>query len=160
MPEVDLWELPSHVGCDVGTSEWFQITQRDVKAFADLTYDHEWIHVDVDRANREFGGTIAHGYHTLSLIIGLAPGDMRITGVRNGLNYGINKLRFLSMVRVGKRIRQHRKLIGAEPKAGGMLATYLCTMEIEGEERPAMTAEVLLLLFGEDQTGRTSTTTA
>lgn len=148
MRQVHFSELPSLVGQDVGHSDWFHITQQETNDFADVTRDHEWIHVDVERANREFGGPIAHGYHVLCLLPHFMEQILKIDGVRNGLNYGLNNLRFTNMVRVGKRIRMRIKLVGCEPKAGGLQVKYENTVEIEGEDRPACVAETLGIVYG------------
>jgi acyl dehydratase len=148
MEAVELKDLAGLVGTEVGVSDWLEISQDRVNQFADATGDHQWIHVDVERATREIGGPIAHGYLTLSLIPFLSAGMMPVKGVTRGLNYGSDKVRFVSMVRVGKRVRLRQQLIGAEPKAGGMQIKNLCTIEIEGEERPACVAETLTVLYG------------
>ena len=147
MDAVTFEDLPALVGTEVGVSDWLQITQDRVNLFADATGDHQWIHVDVERATREIGGPIAHGYLTLSLIPHLSAGMLPVKGVTRGINYGSDKVRFTSMVRVGKRVRLRQKLIGAEPKAGGMQIKNLCTIEIEGEERPACVAETMSVLY-------------
>ena len=144
---VELNDLGKLVGQETGVSDWLQITQERVNAFADATGDHQWIHVDVERATREIGGPIAHGFLTLSLIPHLSAGMLPVRGVSRGINYGSDKVRFTSMVRVGKRIRLRQKLLAAEPKSGGMQLKNLCTIEIEGEERPACVAETITLLF-------------
>ncbi len=148
MEAVELKDLAGLVGQEVGVSDWLEITQGRVNQFADATGDHQWIHVDVERATREIGGPIAHGYLTLSLIPFLSAGMMPVKGVTRGINYGSDKVRFVSMVRVGKRVRLRQQLIGAEPKAGGMQIKNLCTIEIEGEDRPACVAETLTVLYG------------
>ena len=148
MQAVDLNDIPSLVGQETGVSDWLQITQERVNEFAQATGDHQWIHVDVERANREIGGPIAHGYLTLSLIPFLSTGLMPVTGVTRGINYGSDKVRFTNMVRVGKRVRLRQTLIGAEPKSGGLQLKSLCTIEIEGEERPACVAETISVLYG------------
>jgi acyl dehydratase len=148
MEAVELKDLAGLVGTEVGVSDWLQISQERVNQFADATGDHQWIHVDVERATREIGGPIAHGYLTLSLIPFLSAGMMPVKGVTRGINYGSDKVRFVSMVRVGKRVRLRQQLIGAEPKAGGMQIKNLCTIEIEGEEKPACVAETLTVLYG------------
>ncbi|MGE0830189.1 MAG: MaoC family dehydratase [Hyphomonadaceae bacterium] len=150
MRQVHFSELPSLVGQDVGHSDWFHITQQETNDFADVTRDHEWIHVDVERANREFGGPIAHGYHVLCLLPHFMEQILKIDGVRNGLNYGLNNLRFTNMVRVGKRVRAHQKIISIEPRAdGGVMMKSAYTIEIEGEARPACVTEALFILYGE-----------
>ena len=141
-------DVADHVGEEMGVSDWVEITQERVNQFAEATGDHQWIHVDVERATREIGGPIAHGYLTLSLIPFLAAGLMRVEGVTRGINYGSNKVRFTNMVRVGKRVRMRQKLLAAEPKSGGLQLTNECTIEIEGEERPACVAETLSVIYG------------
>ena len=148
MDAVELKDLASIVGQEVGVSDWVQITQERVNMFAEATGDHQWIHVDVERANREIGGPIAHGYLTLSLIPFLSAGMLNVTGVTRGINYGSDKVRFTNMVRVGKRVRMRQKLIGVEAKAGGVQIKNLCTIEIEGEDRPACVAETISVLYG------------
>ena len=141
-------ELKGLTGQDLGHSEWLEITQERVNTFADATGDHQWIHVDVERATREIGGPIAHGYLTLSLIPFLGQGMLPVKGVTRGINYGSDKVRFVNMVRVGKRVRMRQKLIGAEPKAGGMQLKNECTIEIEGEPKPACVAETISIVYG------------
>ena len=148
MNPVEFKDLQGLVGQEVGVSDWLLIDQERVNKFADATGDHQWIHVDVERAKREIGGPIAHGYLTLSLIPHLSAGMLPVKGVTRGINYGSDKVRFTNMVRVGKRVRLRQKLIGAEPKAGGMQIKNQCTIEIEGEERPACVAETISILYG------------
>ena len=126
-------DLKNHVGEEFGVSEWVTVDQAMIDKFAEATGDHQWIHVDVERATKEIGGPIAHGYLTLSLIPFLGAGMLPVKGVTRGINYGSDKVRFINMVRVGKRVRMRQKLIGAEPKAGGMQIKNECTIEIEGE---------------------------
>jgi acyl dehydratase len=104
--------------------------------------------VDVERANREIGGPIAHGYLTLSLIPFLSAGMLPVKGVTRGINYGSDKVRFTNMVRIGKRVRLRQKLVGVEPKAGGLQLKNECTIEIEGEARPACVAETMSVIYG------------
>jgi acyl dehydratase len=142
-------EIESAVGEEIGTTEWVEITQDRVDRFADVTDDHQWIHVDRERAAEgPFGGTIAHGYLTLSLIPMLGADILRVTGVTRGINYGCDKVRFTGMVRVGKRVRMRQKLVSVEPKAGGLQMKNECTIEIEGEERPACVAETISIIYG------------
>ncbi|MFI4933237.1 MAG: MaoC family dehydratase [Caulobacterales bacterium] len=148
MEAVEIRDLPGLVGKEVGVSDWLEITQERVNLFADATGDHQWIHVDVERATREIGGPIAHGYLTLSLIPFLSAGMMPVKGVTRGINYGSDKVRFTSMVRVGKRVRLRQTLIGVEPKSGGTQIKNQCTIEIEGEERPACVAETISVIYG------------
>jgi acyl dehydratase len=148
MEAVEFKDLPDLVGKETGVSDWVQISQERVNQFAEATGDHQWIHVDVERATREIGGPIVHGYLTLSLIPFLSAGLMPVKGVARGINYGSDKVRFTSMVRVGKRVRLRQKLISVEPKGGGMQIKNECTIEIEGEERPACVAETITVLYG------------
>ena len=143
-------DMHKHVGQKLGTSDWVTVSQDMINKFADATGDHQWIHVDVERAKKGMpnGITIAHGYLTLSLLPMLSDQCYRITKRSRGINYGSNKVRFTNMVRVGKRVRMRQKLIGAEPKAGGMQIKNECTIEIEGEERPACVAETISVLYG------------
>jgi acyl dehydratase len=134
---------------ELGTSDWVEITQDQVNQFADATGDHQWIHVDPERAKQgPFGRTIAHGYLTLSLLPQLMPQVMRIEDAVMGVNYGLEKIRFTNPVPVGSRVRLHAKLLGSDAKGGGRLNRIGVQMEIEGEEKPAMVGEVLYLAFG------------
>jgi len=148
MDPVEMSDLPKLVGQEVGVSDWLQIDQDRVNKFADATGDHQWIHVDVERATREIGGPIAHGYLTLSLIPYLSAGMLPVKGVTRGINYGSDKVRFTNMVRVGKRVRLRQKLINVEPKSGGLQLKNECTIEIEGEARPACVAETMTIIYG------------
>ena len=143
--------IQQSVGKELGVSNWLTIDQERINQFADCTGDHQWIHVDVERAQREspFGTTIAHGYLTLSL---LASSKMKVdvafTGISRALNYGLDRVRFMSPVKVGSRIRKRIELLSAEPQKNGcVLLKYRNTIEIEGESKPAMVAETLVLLF-------------
>jgi acyl dehydratase len=148
MREVAYSDLQGLIGQEIGVSDWILIDQNRVNTFADATGDHQWIHIDVERATREMGGPIAHGYLTLSLIPFLGAGIMRVTGVTRGINYGSEKVRFTNMVRVGKRVRMRQKLLSCQPKAGGLQMINECTIEIEGEDRPACIAETISILYG------------
>lgn len=149
MKTVAFDDLASLAGQEIGVSEWVQIDQDRINKFADATGDHQWIHVDVERAKKEMPGgkTIAHGYLTLSLIPMLGAQIMRITGVGRGINYGSNKLRFTNTVPVGSKVRARQKLIGIEPRAGGLQMTNEMTIEIEGQDRPACVAETISLVY-------------
>ncbi len=149
MKTVSFNEVASLVGQEIGVSDWVEITQERVNQFAEATGDHQWIHVDVERATREIGGPIAHGYLTLSLIPFLGADLMKVTGVTRGINYGTEKVRFTNMVRVGKKVRMRQKLVAVEPKAGGLQMKNECTIEIEGEERPACVAETISIIYGQ-----------
>jgi acyl dehydratase len=141
--------LPSLAGREIGVSDWVEITQDRINKFADATGDHQWIHVDVERAKKEMPGgkTIAHGYLTLSLIPWLSGGMLRVDGVTRGINYGSNKVRFTNMVPVGSRVRARQKLVSAEPRSGGMQLTNEITIEIDGAQRPACIAETISLIY-------------
>ena len=142
-------DLAACIGQELGASEWLVVDQVRIDAFAEATGDHNWFHVDPERAAREMPGgrTIAHGLLTLSLCAGLGNQITRIASRKRALNYGCNKVRFLAPVPSGSRLRLHQKLLAAEPVAGGTRFTFESRMEIEGQERPAMLAETLLLVF-------------
>jgi acyl dehydratase len=149
MRTVSFDELPSLVGQELGVTDWVAIDQDRINKFADATGDHQWIHLDVERAKKELPGgkTIAHGYLTLSLLPMLGAQIMRVTGVSRGINYGSNKVRFTNMVPVGSKVRGRQKLLSAEPKSGGMQLISEFTVEIEGQDRPALIAETIGLIF-------------
>ena len=135
-------DLKTKIGQHLGYSEWLEVTQERVNQFADATDDHQWIHVDVERAKAgPFGGPIAHGYLTLSLAVPLLAQVMRVEGVRMGINYGLNKVRFTSPVPVGSRIRVGATLNAVEDIQGGAQSTFGLTFEIEGKDKPACVAE-------------------
>ncbi len=142
-------EIQGLIGEEVGTSDWYEITQDKVNLFADATGDHQWIHVDVERAAKELptGGTIAHGYLTLSLIPMLSAQIMRIDGVSRGINYGCNKVRFINMVPVGARVRGRQKLLEAQERSGGLQLINEFTIEIEGQDKPACVAQTISVIY-------------
>lgn len=146
MKEIAYADLPSLPGADLGRSEWFAVDQARVNAFADATDDHQWIHVDTARAAAE-GGTIAHGFLTLSLLPRLMDELLRITGVARMLNYGVNRVRFTQPVPTGARIRLQQTVKTVEPRAGGMQVVTDCVIELEGSERPACVVESVMLVF-------------
>jgi acyl dehydratase len=133
------------VGRHLGHSEWVTITQERVDLFADATDDHQWIHVDPERAQREspFGGPIAHGYLTLSLVTPLVGQIIDATGFRMGVNYGAEKIRFPSPVPVGGRVRASATLDEATPFEGGVQMNLKVTIEVEGQAKPAMVGSIL-----------------
>jgi acyl dehydratase len=142
-------EVAAATGEDLGTSEWLTVEQDRVDRFAEATGDHQWIHVDVERAAEgPFGGTIAHGYLTLSLVpyLGSQVFSLETPGAK--LNYGVNKVRFPSPVRVGKRIRAHVALGEVTDLPAGRQLTLRYTIEIEDEPKPACVAETVVLLIG------------
>jgi len=132
-------------GQDLGTSSWLDVTQERVNTFADATGDHQWIHVDVERARTgPFGGTIAHGYLTVSLLIPLFVELLDIQDVGMGVNYGLDKLRFPSPVPVGSRIRLHGAVSSVDDVPGdGVQVKLAFTVEVEGSEKPACIAQAL-----------------
>ncbi|MEU6373109.1 MaoC family dehydratase [Streptomyces sp. NPDC046909] len=137
-------ELKKLAGSDLGTSEWIEITQERINTFADATGDHQWIHVDPERAAEgPFGAPIAHGYLTLSLFIPLFTELLDVQGVTTKVNYGLNKVRFPSPVKVGSRIRLVGKLAEVEDVAGGVQITVDGTIEIEGGAKPAAVLQSL-----------------
>jgi acyl dehydratase len=141
-------ELEQATGDDLGSSEWVTIDQRRVNQFADATGDHQWIHVDVERAKAgPFGGTIAHGYLTLSLVPWLGSQVFKLATPGAKLNYGVNKVRFPNPVKVGSRIRCHVKIATVTDILKGKQLTVQHTIEIEGDEKPACVAETVVLLL-------------
>jgi acyl dehydratase len=158
MSDLTLSQLGEHVGRELGVSQWVAVEQSRIDAFAACTGDHQWIHVDIERAKREspFRGPVAHGYLMLAMIaplsmeVGIIPKDAAA-----GLNYGIDKVRFLAPVPAGARVRLRVSLIGIEPKEGGQtLMKTRNTLEVEGSEKPALIAETLALLIPEKATKR------
>jgi acyl dehydratase len=156
-PYYSLATAPAFVGRDLGVSDWVAVDQDRIDQFAACTGDRQWIHVDVDRAKRDspFGGPIAHGYLTLSLVaamvmeLGIIPPD-----AATGLNYGLDKVRFIAPVKAGARVRTRASLMSAERQHGRrMLLKLHCTLEIEGEAKPALVAEVLCMLLGKPDAG-------
>ena len=147
MREVPLAVIPSLVGQEIGVSDWLEITQDRVNRFADATGDHQWIHVDIERATRELGSPIAHGFLVVSLIPFLSKNIVQYQGVGRGINYGSNKVRFTNVVPVGSRIRMRVKMLSCEMRGGAYQVINQCTIEIEGQERPACVAENISLLY-------------
>ncbi len=152
MPQYCMATAPQFVGRELGVSDWVVVDQDRIDRFAACTGDRQWIHVDVERARREspFGGPIAHGYLSLSLVaamvmeLGVIPAD-----AATGLNYGLDKVRFIAPVKAGARVRMRANLLAAEAQSGGRVLLKLdCMLEIEGEAKPALVAELLCLLIG------------
>ena len=141
--------LRAHIGRKLGSSDWLVVDQRMIDQFAEATGDHQWIHVDVERAKREMpnGKTIAHGYLTLSLLPKLNHGIWKVKKRSRGVNYGSNKVRFTAPVPAGSRVRGHLTLKAVEPIQGGARITMEATVEVEGSERPALVAETLSLVY-------------
>src|SRR4051794_35030231 len=146
----DLAELKAAKGEHLGYTNWREITQERVNGFADATDDHQWIHVDVDRAKEGFfGSTIAHGYLSLALIPSFMSELYRVDGLRMGINYGLNKVRFARPVPVGSRIRAGAEIIDVKGTPSGTLARLRVVIEVEGLDKPACIAETLSLLVAE-----------
>jgi acyl dehydratase len=141
--------LKAAVGQHLGYSDYVEITQEMVNLFAEATGDHQWIHVDVERAKAQspFGGPIAHGYLTLSLGPRLSPEIVQVTGITMGVNYGANKVRFPSPVPVGSKLRLGAKLLGVDDVAGGAQVSMEFTFEVEGAAKPSCIAEVLFRYY-------------
>ena len=141
-------ELRKLEGETLGASEWHEVTQKDIDAFADVTGDHQWIHVDPERAKETpFGGTIAHGYYTLSLAPRFSEQTYELAGFAFGVNYGLNKVRFPAPLPVGGKVRMSAKLAEVEPIQGGAQVTLQLTFEHEGGEKPVCVAESLARLY-------------
>jgi len=140
-------DLIAYAGQKLGTSDWVLIDQAMIDAFAEATGDKSWFHVDPERAKREMPGgrTIAHGFLTLSLVAYLSATIYEIRRRRRGVNYGMNRLRFTAPVPAGSRVRLHESLKAAEAIDGGVRLTMDCTIEIEGESRPVLLAEMIVL---------------
>jgi acyl dehydratase len=136
--------LKEHVGEHLGYSEWHQVTQEQVNLFADATGDHQWIHVDIERAKAgPFGGPIAHGYLTLSLAPVLLEEILHVSGIAMAINYGLNKVRFPAPVPVGAKVRAGITLAEVEDVPGGAQVTMATTFETEGGTKPVCVAEIL-----------------
>ena len=143
-------DYAAEVGKEIGVSDWVLVDQDRINKFADATGDHQWIHIDVERAKKEMPGgkTIAHGYLTLSLVPMLTASISGVKKVSRGINYGSNKIRFTGMVPARSRHRARQKLVAADPVQGnGIRFTNEITIEIEGSERPACVAEVMSILY-------------
>ena len=141
-------ELRNAEGEVIGTSDWHEVTQKDVDTFADVTGDHQWIHVDVERARQTpFGGTIAHGYYTLSLAPRLSDQILRLDGFAFGLNYGLNRVRFPAPLPVGQRVRMTCKIAKLEDIPGGAQITFENTFEVEGGDKPVCIAESIARVY-------------
>ena len=141
-------ELKGKVGEHLGYSPWMEITQETVNKFADATGDHQWIHIDPERAKAgPFGGPIAHGYLTLSLGPTLLPQTIDVKGFSMGVNYGANKVRFPSPVPVGSKLRLGAKLLEVEDVAGGVQCTIELTFEVDGKDKPSCVAQVLFRYY-------------
>lgn len=144
-----LEELRTLIGQPIGTSAWFDVTQERVNHFAEGTGDFQWIHCDPERAKREspFGVTVAHGFFTLSLCPVLATEIYEVRGLKLVLNYGLNRVRFPSAVKVGSRVRMTLELVSLRDTSAGVQGTFKNTFEVEGESKPVCVAETLVRMF-------------
>jgi acyl dehydratase len=141
-------QLKKAEGMDLGTSSWHEVTQKDIDTFADVTGDHQWIHVDPERAKETpFGGTIAHGYYTLSLAPRFSYEIFELQGFAFGLNYGLNKVRFPAALPVGAKVRMRAKVASVETIPGGAQFTLELTFEHEGGDKPVCVAESVARVY-------------
>lgn len=142
---VELSSLSARVGEEIAVSDWVEITQARINLFAEATGDHQWIHVDAERAAKEspFGATVAHGFLTLSLVPMFKESCIEYSGVKMGVNYGTNRVRFMLPVKVNSRLRGRFKLAAIEEIKGGAQMTWECTIEMEGHGKPACVAELV-----------------
>ena len=137
-------ELKQLAGQELGSGDWHEVTQEQINQFADATGDHQWIHTDVERAKKgPFGGPIAHGYFTLSIIPVLLRDVMSVEGMRMGINYGLNKLRLPAPVPIGSKIRANVKCASVEEVSGGLQGTFDVTVEVDGQDKPGCVAQVI-----------------
>jgi acyl dehydratase len=144
-----LQSLNDYVGREIATTEWFAVTQERIQQFADATDDHQWIHVDPERARREspYGTTIAHGFLTLSLMSHFLREAIQLPAVRQTVNYGLNRVRFPAPVRAGEKIRARIRLQSCKESAGSVKAVFEITIEAEGAEKPSCVAEWILRYY-------------
>lgn len=142
-------DIKAYIGKHIGTTDWVSIDQTRINAFADATGDHQWIHVDTERAAREMpdGKTIAHGYLTLSLVPMFFYQLLAFRQASRLINYGANKIRFTSMVQSGSRVRLNMTLMAVEDVKGGIRMIFNSTVELEGSEKPAVVAETIFMAF-------------
>ena len=142
-------ELAGLQGQELGSSDWYEVTQEAVNLFAEATGDHQWIHVDVERAKKEspFGGPIAHGYLTLSLLVPLLAQVLTVSDAVMGVNYGLNKVRFPSPVPVGSKVRASASLKEVTEFAGGLQYSLTVTVEREGGDKPVCVAEPVYRVY-------------
>ena len=142
-------DLKALEGQEIGISEWFSVTQEQINQFADATNDHQWIHVDVDRAKKEMPGskTIAHGYLTLSMVPAMTASFIEFTNLERAINYGVNKVRFTNMVQVDSKIRARATITRVRQRSGATQVIGETTVEIQGQEKPACVAETVSFYY-------------
>ena len=149
MTTIAFAQLSTHAGREIGTSDWMVVSQEHINTFADATGDHQWIHVDVARAAAEtsFKSTIAHGFLTLSLLSTLVRGTVTVDGLRMAINYGLNRVRFVSPVPAGSRVRARVTLASVTAVEGGLQVTWDITVEREHGDKPCLVAEWLVRYY-------------
>ena len=142
-------DLQALEGQEIGISEWFDVTQEQINQFADATNDHQWIHVDVDRAKKEMPGskTIAHGYLTLSMVPAMTATFIEFANLERAINYGVNKVRFTNMVQVDSKIRARATITRVRQRSGATQVIGETTVEIQGQEKPACVAETVSFYY-------------
>lgn len=146
--QIDVSDLGSHVGQKLGSSSWWTITQEHVNGFADATGDHQWIHVDPERARTgPFGQTIAHGFMTLGMSVGMLFEVVEVTGAGMILNYGVNRVRFPAPLPVGSKVRATVELAALDEVPGGVQTTFRVTVEMEGGAKPVCAADILFRYY-------------
>jgi acyl dehydratase len=147
MRTIHVKDLDSLIGEKLPPSNWYVVDQDLINRFADVTGDHQWIHIDVPRATKELGSPIAHGFLTLSLMSMMAKDILAVDGLVRAFNYGFERMRFTGVVPAGSRIRMTADIAKVEPKSGGLLVTRACTVEVEGQAKPVIVADWLGLYF-------------
>lgn len=147
---VPLDQLHTLIGKELGPTDWLEVDQDLIDAFADVTGDRQWIHTDVERAAQgPFHGTIAHGYLTLALVAGFMQSLLKIDGARSRINYGVNRVRFPAVVPAGARVRATLELASLDKVAAGLQATYVVTVRSDRDDKPVCVAETLTLMIGD-----------
>ena len=149
--KIPLREVKSLAGQELGVSDWHRVSQEEINLFAEATGDFTWFHIDVPRAEKEMGGTIAHGFLTLSLVPALWHQIGEITEFKSGYNYGLDKVRFTSPVKAGANVRLRATMLPPQERRGGTIVGVQCVVEVEGEERPALVADWMEIFYSEDK---------
>ena len=151
---IKLSEVPQWAGKELGVSGWHVLEQAQIDRFAGATGDFEWFHVDVERAKREMGGTIAHGFLTLSIVPMLWSQIARITDYEGGFNYGLDKTRFTAPVASGARVRLRATMLEPQQRRGGVIVSVHCIIEVEGQDRPALVTDWSEIFYADSTPGR------
>ena len=147
--KIPLHDVKSLAGQELGVSDWHMVSQEEINLFAEATGDFTWFHVDIPRAEQEMGGTIAHGFLTLSLLPALWHQIGEITEFKNGYNYGLDKVRFTSPVKAGARVRLRATMLPPQERRGGTIVGVQCVVEVEGDDRPALVADWMEIFYSE-----------